>query len=147
MSKKYEGNTTEGYEPLDPQFVSDVWAKEAGSAIGIQRATALIDVLADHVMNKQKPMSYAEAGGIMGCSARSVNRHATLHELERMCQERGWPNLAVMVVNSGTGLHSAANWRGIHSEPELRAEMQRCLDCFGGIDYHLARRARQSPQQ
>lgn len=147
MSKKYEGNTTAGYEPLDPQFVADVWAAEAGSAIGIKRATALIDVLADHVMYKQKPMSYAEAGGIAGCAARSVNQYATLHELERMCQERKWPNLAVMVVNSGTGLHSAANWRGIHSQAELRAEMQRCLDYFGGLDYHLARRAQQSPPQ
>ena len=147
MGATYKGNTEAGYEPLDPKFLAAARAAEADSPVGIKRATALIDVLADHVMNKQKPMTYAEAGAIMGCGARSVNQHSSLHELELMCERRGWPNLAVMVVNSGTGLHSAANWRGIHSKSDLRAEMQRCLDYFGGLDYHLARRAaRQSSQ-
>lgn len=141
MSSTPGGNTSAGFEPLDPEFLATARAAEADSPIGIKRASALIDLLADHVMNKQKPMTYAEAGAIMGCGARSVNRYSSLHELELMCERRGWPNLAVMVVNSGTGLHSAANWRGIHTRADLLTEMQRCLDFFGGLDYHMARRA------
>lgn len=145
LAGAYANGSTDGdgYARLDPDYYADCRALPDVGGKGRAEAEILLAYLSDRAFTRSFDpfITYGDAAALVGKpgGARSLNHSGCLSILDDLCKERGWPLLSVLVVNSGTGLHSAPNWRGLHSPTELAGEVERVKHYFTS-SAHLAER-------